>query len=158
MQRRDLIIGLGLTAIVPVPAIAEPVKLDFVADPDRMARYRQIDKLDSIPRITRRLDQIVDWSSPRNMRGLLKYGDWFYYRDVYSIHPSLVRSAIVDEKKHEVIAWVVDLATRMIIPAKLMVHMSQQHEVFASRWPFGMSVLESDFLVTRTGFEPVLSV
>lgn len=128
----------------------------------------------------------------RNIRSVLKYGDWFYYRDpetfeLYDIHPSLVHAAIIDESKFETIGWVIkgfkinlpnqelinnsagayeQLRTVLgqsptssnakIIPAEDIIHLTlnegklsgigsddQTSNAYASRWPFGDSVLEN---------------
>lgn len=128
----------------------------------------------------------------RNVRSVLKYGDWFYYRDpetfeLYNVHPSLVHAAIVDENKFQIIAWVVKgfkinlpnlelvnnsagayeqlrtvlgqsptSANAKIIPAEDMIQITlnegklsgvgsddQTSNAYASRWPFGDSVLEN---------------
>ncbi len=127
----------------------------------------------------------------RNIRSVLKYGDWFYYRDpetyeLYDIHPSLVQAAIVDEDKFEIIAWVIrgykinlpnqefisdksgayqqlrtvlgqspTSANAKTIPAKDIIQLTlndgklsgigsddQSSNAYASRWPFGDSILE----------------
>lgn len=128
----------------------------------------------------------------RNIRSVLKYGDWFYYRDpetfeLYDVHPSLVHAAVVDENKFEIIGWVVKgfkvnlpnqefvnnkagayeqmrtvlgqsptSANAKIIPAEDMIQLTlsegklsgvgsddQTSNAYASRWPFGDSVLEN---------------
>ena len=47
-----------------------------------------------------------------NVRNVIKYGDWFYWRnpntfELYDLHPKLVIGAIVDQTKLEVLAWIV---------------------------------------------------
>lgn len=128
----------------------------------------------------------------RNVRSVLKYGDWFYYRDpetfeLYDIHPSLVHAAIIDEQKFEIIGWVIKgfkvnlpnhelinnsagayeqlrtvlgqsptSANSKIIPAEDIIQLTlnegklsgigsddQTSNAYASRWPFGDSVLEN---------------
>lgn len=128
----------------------------------------------------------------QNIRSVLKYGDWFYYRDpetfeLYNIHPSLVHAAIVDENKFEIIGWVIKgfkinlpnqelinnsagayeqlrtvlgqsptSANAKIIPAEDIIHLTlnegklsgvgsddQTSNAYASRWPFGDSILEN---------------
>jgi hypothetical protein len=128
----------------------------------------------------------------RNVRSVLKYGDWFYYRDpetfeLYDVHPSLIQAAIVDEQKFEILGWVVKgfkvnlpnqefinnsagayeqlrtvlgqsptSANAKIIPAEDMIQLTlsegklsgvgaddQTSNAYASRWPFGDSVLEN---------------
>jgi hypothetical protein len=128
----------------------------------------------------------------RNVRSVLKYGDWFYYRDpetfeLYDIHPSLVHAAIVDEQKFEILGWVIKgfkvnlpnqefinnsagayeqlrtvlgqsptSANAKIIPAEDIIQLTlnegklsgigsddQTSNAYASRWPFGDSVLET---------------
>lgn len=127
-----------------------------------------------------------------NIRSVLKYGDWFYYRDpetfeLYNIHPSMVHAAIIDENKFEILGWVVKgfkinlpnhefvndsggayeqlrtvlgqsptSANAKIIPAEDIVHLTlsegkfsgigsddQASNAYASRWPFGDSILEN---------------
>ncbi len=127
----------------------------------------------------------------RNVRSVLKYGDWFYYRDpetfeLYDIHPSLVQAAIVDEHKFEIIGWVIKgfkinlpnqefinnsagayeqlrsvlgqsptSANAKVIPAEHIIQLTlnegklsgigsddQTSNAYASRWPFGDSLLE----------------
>lgn len=74
---------------------------------DRLVRYKAIDELDQ-GEVTINLDKITsDWRH----RAAFKYGDWFYYQDpktseLYDIHPSLIHAAIIDEKKHEVLGWI----------------------------------------------------
>jgi capsid assembly protein Gp20 len=126
-----------------------------------------------------------------NIRSVLKYGDWFYYRDpesyeLYNIHPSMVHAAIVDEEKFEILGWVIkgfkinlpnqelinntagayeQLRTVLgqsptssnakIVPAEDIIHLTlsegkfsgigsddQASNAYASRWPFGDSILE----------------
>lgn len=48
----------------------------------------------------------------RNVRSVLKYGDWFYFRnpktfELYNLHPKMVLGALVDNDKMEVIAWLI---------------------------------------------------
>jgi hypothetical protein len=127
----------------------------------------------------------------KNIRSVLKYGDWFYYRDpqtfeLYDIHPSLVQAAIVDEQKFQILGWVIKgfkinlpnmefinnssgayeqlrtvlgqsptSANSKIIPANDIVQLTlnegklsgigsddQTSNAYASRWPFGDSILE----------------
>jgi Bacteriophage T4-like portal protein (Gp20) len=127
-----------------------------------------------------------------NVRNVLKYGDWFYYRDpktfeLYNIHPALVHAAIVDEQKFTILGWIIKgfkinlpnhefinnsagsfeqlrtvlgqsptSANAKIIPAEDIVHVSlsegkfsgigsddQTSNAYASRWPFGDSILET---------------
>lgn len=127
----------------------------------------------------------------QNVRSVMKYGDWFYYRDpdtyeLYNLHPSLVIGAIVDEEKYQIIAYVVKgfkinlpnqelvnnsggafeqlrsvigqsptSANSQIIAAEDIIHLSlsegkfsgigaddQASNAYASRWPFGDSILE----------------
>lgn len=128
----------------------------------------------------------------RNIRSVLKYGDWFYYRDpetyeLYDIHPSLVHAAIVDEKSFEIIGWVIKgfkinlpnqelinnsagayeqlrtvlgqsptSANAKIVMAEDIIQLTlnegklsgigsddQTSNAYASRWPFGDSILET---------------
>lgn len=49
----------------------------------------------------------------RNVRNVLKYGDWFYFRnpdtfELYNIHPKHVLGALVDRETNEIIAWIVN--------------------------------------------------
>lgn len=127
-----------------------------------------------------------------NIRAVLKYGDWFYYRDpetfeLFNIHPSLVKAAIVNEDKYEIIAWVIDGfkvnlpnrefvkdrgsaneqlrsvlgqspigANAQYVPAEDIIQLTlnegkfsgigsddQSSNAYASRWPFGDSILEN---------------
>lgn len=48
----------------------------------------------------------------RDIRSVLKYGDWFYFRnpktfELYDLHPKLVLGALVDNENMEVLGWVV---------------------------------------------------
>jgi Bacteriophage T4-like portal protein (Gp20) len=128
----------------------------------------------------------------RNVRSVLKYGDWFYYRDpetyeLYDVHPSMMHAAIVDEQKFEILGWVIKgfkvnlpnhelinntagafeqlrtvlgqsptSANAKIVPAEDIIHLTlsdgkfsgigsddQASNAYASRWPFGDSILEN---------------
>jgi len=48
----------------------------------------------------------------RHMRDVMKYGDWFYFRnpdtfELFSLHPRFVLGALVDHETVEVVAWIV---------------------------------------------------
>ena len=48
----------------------------------------------------------------RVFRNVVKYGDWFFFRnpetfELYSVHPKFVLGALVDREKLEIVAWIV---------------------------------------------------
>ena len=48
----------------------------------------------------------------QNIRNIIKYGDWFYFRNPHTlelndIHPKLVLGALVDRQTNEVLAWII---------------------------------------------------
>jgi hypothetical protein len=48
----------------------------------------------------------------RHTRNVLKYGDWFYFRnpdtfELFSLHPRFVLGALIDRESVEVVAWIV---------------------------------------------------
>jgi len=58
--------------------------------------------------------KINEWDNRlfRTFRNVVKYGDWFYFRnpetfELYSIHPKFVLGALVDRNKMEIVAWIV---------------------------------------------------
>ncbi len=58
--------------------------------------------------------RINEWDNRlwRHVRNVLKYGDWFYFRnpdtfELFSLHPRFVLGALVDRESVEVVAWVV---------------------------------------------------
>jgi hypothetical protein len=171
MKRRDLIVGVGAALVAPaVPAFATPVPISktisLFTGQGRLARYGIIDKLD-VGDVARRLDHMTDWSSnpgrsPWESRSLLKYGDWFYYKfegELYSVHPSLVHGAVVDENRHVVLGWIITLGKPVqIYPSSDILHLSRGHDGYSERWPFGVSIFETAALEAHTGVEPVLSV
>jgi hypothetical protein len=58
--------------------------------------------------------RINEWDNRlwRHVRDVLKYGDWFYFRnpdtfELFSLHPRFVLGALVDQESVEVVAWIV---------------------------------------------------
>ena len=48
----------------------------------------------------------------RHVRNVLKYGDWFYFRnpdtfELFSLHPRFVLGALIDRETVEVVAWII---------------------------------------------------
>lgn len=48
----------------------------------------------------------------RNVRNVIKYGDWFYFRnpetfELYNVHPRNVLGGLVDRETNEIVAWIV---------------------------------------------------
>ncbi len=58
--------------------------------------------------------RINEWDNRlwRHIRSVLKYGDWFYFRnpdtfELFSLHPRFIHGALVDRENVEVVAWIV---------------------------------------------------
>jgi hypothetical protein len=58
--------------------------------------------------------RVNEWDNRlfRCIRNVLKYGDWFFFRnpatfELYSIHPKFVLGALVDRENVEVVAWII---------------------------------------------------
>jgi len=58
--------------------------------------------------------RINEWDNRlfRNVRNVLKYGDWFYFRnpatfELYTLHPRFILGALIDREKLDVVAWIV---------------------------------------------------
>ena len=58
--------------------------------------------------------RVNEWDNRlwRHVRNVLKYGDWFYFRnpdtfELFSLHPRFVLGALVDRENVEVVAWIV---------------------------------------------------
>ena len=62
----------------------------------------------------RQWSKINEWDNRmfRIARNVVKYGDWFLFRnpetfELYSIHPKFVLGALIDREKLEIVAWIV---------------------------------------------------